>query len=140
MAYLVTFFWFIVSLEKKIMAKAVKLSSIKYEDKSPGQPELVQVFDDLKKLLSGYVQGSYTAKDDLPGNYSVYYSKPAVIGGRTYPELPMASILVQKGYVGLYFFCIYADPELKKSLPAGLLKQLRGKTCFHFRKADEALS
>jgi len=132
------FFALVVPSEKIYMAKEVKLAAIKYDDKSQGQPELAAVFADLKKILSQFVKGSYTVKDDLPGNYSVYYTKPAVIGGRTYPELPLASILVQKGYVGLYFFCIYTDPELKKSLPASLLKQLKGKTCFHIRKADEA--
>lgn len=121
------------------MSKAGKTSTIKYEDKSEGQPGLVIIFNELRKLLSGYVKGNYVAKNDLPGNYSVYYNKEVEILGRKYPDIPMAGILVQKGYVGLYFFCIYTDPELKKQFPSELLKHLKGKTCFHIKKSDPAL-
>jgi hypothetical protein len=118
------------------MAKASTSRPIKYADKSTGQPGLVSIFADLKNLLSDYVKGKYIAKEDLPGNYSVYYNDLVEISGRKYPDLPFAGLLIQKGYVGFYFFCIYPDPDLKKDLPQGLLKVLKGKTCFHIKKSS----
>jgi hypothetical protein len=121
------------------VAKQGRTSSIKYADKSEGQPELVQVFASLRKLISKYEKGNYRVKDDLPGNYSLFYDKEAHIKERIYPDLPFAAILVQTGYVGFYFFCVYTNPELRKELSPDLLKHLKGKTCFHIKKADDAL-
>lgn len=118
------------------MAKAGKISSIKYADKSAGQPALVAVFEDLKRVLLKYVKGSYVVKDDLPGNFSVYYDKPVETAGRTYPQIPFAALLIQKGFVGFYFFCVYTEPSLKSELPEALRKLLRGKSCFHFTSSD----
>ena len=89
--------------------------------------------------MSAYKKGNYVAKDDLPGNYSIYYNKPVEILGRKYPELPLAGLLIQKGYVGFYFFPVYTEPELKKKLPQELLKQLKGKTCFYIKHPDPVL-
>lgn len=40
--------------------------------------------------------------------------------------------------IRLYFFPIYTDPDLY-SLSADLNKMLKGKSCFHIKKLDEAL-
>lgn len=121
------------------MAKAGKTSTIKYADKSAGQPEMAKIFADVRKIMKRFAKGNYVVKDDLPGNYSIYYNQPVEVAGRTYSELPLAALLVQKGYVGFYFFPVYTEPALKKKMPAELLKQLRGKSCFHLKKTDPAL-
>jgi hypothetical protein len=118
------------------MAKAGKTSSIRYADKSAGQPEMVKIFASLRQIMSMFVKGNFIAKDDLPGNYSIYYNNPVEISGRIYPDLPLAGLLIQKGYVGFYFFPIYTEPELKKKLHPDLIKQLKGKTCFHIKNPD----
>ena len=63
--------------------------------------------------------------------------KPVIVPGR-YGGSPkmvgMASIILQKGYVGFYFLPIYLEPGLAKKLPPDLRKLLKGKTCFYIRK------
>ena len=121
------------------MAKVSQKKSIKYEDKSEGQPTLPPLFKELRKMLSKYVKGNYIVRADGPGNYSVYYNKEVVISKKTLPELAFATILIQSGYVGFYFFPVYTNPKLLPELPAKLLKLLQGKTCFHIIKEDPAL-
>ena len=120
------------------MAKATQRKSIKYEDKSEGQPTLVPLFAKLKKMLSRYAKGNFIVRAEGAGNYSIYYNKEVVIAKKKFPELAFATILIQKGFVGFYFFPIYTYPNLKDQLPEGLLKCLTGKTCFHIKK-DESL-
>jgi hypothetical protein len=121
------------------MAKATQKKSIKYEDKSEGQPLLVPVFEEIKKMLSKYVKGNYIVRADGPGNYSVYYNKEVTIAKKKFPELAFATILIQMGFVGFYFFPIYTNPGLKDELKEKLLKCLQGKTCFHIKKEDRLL-
>lgn len=121
------------------MAKAGKTSTIKYSDKSEGQPELASVFMDIKKIMEPFAKGSYVVKDELPGNFSIYYNKPVITAGREYPELPFAALLIQKGYVGFYFFPVYTDPSLKSQLAPAIAKMLKGKSCFHLKKLDPQL-
>ena len=121
------------------MAKEGKITAAKYIDKSEGQPELLPIFDIVKKLVSGYVKGNFKVIADKPGQYEVYYVKEVEMFGRTYPGLFFAGVLIQKGYVGFYFFPIYANPGLKDKLQPELLKILQGKTCFHIKKDDPVL-
>jgi len=63
---------------------------------------------------------------------------PGAYGGKP-TELCMASIVMQKGYVGFYFMPIYMNSALEKKLSPGLLKLLKGKTCFHIKSLDATL-
>lgn len=121
------------------MAAVKKSAPAKYADKSGGQPELKPVFEKLHKLVSAYEKGNYRAKADKPGHYELCYDNDAELAGRRYPELSFAGVLIQKGYVGFYFFPVYVDEALKSRIGAGLLKTLKGKTCFHIKKNDEDL-
>ena len=121
------------------MAKATKSKPAKYADKSAGQPELVPVFHAIKKMISFYARGNYKAKADKPGHYELYYNKEVEIQGRIHPELCFASVLIQKGYVGFYFFPVYTNDSLKQKLTPGLLKTLKGKTCFHIKNGDPVI-
>jgi hypothetical protein len=124
---------------KNNMAKTTKSQPVKYADKSAGQPELVTLFSKIKKVISEYAGSNYTVKADKPGNYELYYGKEVEFAGRQYPELCFAGLLIQKGYVGFYFFPIYVNPALKSKLKSELLKTLKGKTCFHIKKQDPGL-
>jgi hypothetical protein len=121
------------------MAKTTKSQPTKYADKSEGQPELVTLFSTIKKIISDYAKGNYTVKADKPGHYELYYGKEVEVAGRRYSELSFTGLLIQKGYVGFYFFPIYVDPSLKSKLNPDLLKTLKGKTCFHIKKQDAGL-
>lgn len=124
---------------RKGMAEKKGRAPAKYSDKSAGQPDLVSVFDQIKKLISKYSKGNYKVIADKPGHFELYYGKEVEIAGRKYPEVAFASLLVQKGYVGFYFFPVYIDASIKNKIKPELLKTLKGKTCFHIKKNDPVL-
>lgn len=63
---------------------------------------------------------------------------PGAYGGK--PVLrPLAAVILQKGYVGFYFMCIYGNDEVRKQLSPAFLKLLKGKSCFHVKKLDDGL-
>ena len=112
---------------------------IKYADKSKGQPALVDLFQDIKEILRPFAHGNYKINADKPGYFEIYYKKEVEILGKSHPELLFVSLLIQKGYIGFYFFPIYIDPGLKDKIPLPLLSCLKGKTCFYLKKKDPQL-
>jgi hypothetical protein len=68
--------------------------------------------------------------------------KPVVVpgsyGGKPVP-VPLAAVILQKGYVGLYLMCVYMNNGAKKKLSPNLMKLLQGKSCFHVKKLDDGL-
>lgn len=126
---------------KKVAKKAApekkkKEITIKYSDKSAGQPELVPIFEQIKSMLLPYVKGSLQMVGGNGGMLCLVSQKPVEIQGRKRDELWFAGILVQKGYVGFYYMPVYAQPELKQVFKPELLKCLKGKSCFHIKKND----
>ena len=121
------------------MAKTSRSKPLKYMDKSAGQPGISDLFEDLKKVLSEYAIGNYFVKSDRPGCYELYYGKKVEVQGKVYPELCFVSLLVQKGYVGFYYFPVYMNTALQNKLGPELRKCLKGKTCFHLKEKDPLL-
>ncbi len=124
------------------MAKAIaekKEKTIKYEDKSTGQPELVPIFEAIKTLISKY-DGKGTLKatgeGKAGGQYNVVSFKHIEVAGKKTDNIYFASALVQKGFVGFYYFPIYVCEEAKPFIQPELQKLLKGKTCFHIKKND----
>ena len=124
-------------------SRVVKTTSekkpLKYSDKSAGQPELVPIFNTIKSLIKKYEKNNFQARNESTGSYGLYCIAPIEIAGRKFNEICFASLLIQKGYVGFYFFPIYIDPAFAKLLNAELMKCLKGKTCFHIKNNDEKL-
>jgi hypothetical protein len=117
-----------------------KKTTIKYEDKSAGQPELVLIFEEIKKLLLPYVKGAIKLHGGDEGKIILVSEKDVEVAGRKMNELWFASALIQKGYVGFYYMPVYIKPDIiKKQLGTELLKCLKGKSCFHLKKADEII-
>lgn len=112
---------------------------IKYSDKSPGQPQLVPIFEAIKKMLTPYNKGTMILSGGSDGKVGVISKKPVEILGRKRDELWFAGILIQKGYVGFYYMPVYTDPAIKKLIKPELLKFLKGKSCFHIKKFDKAI-
>lgn len=111
-------------------------TGIKYSDKSGGQPELVPIFEELRKLMMPYAKGSIKMRGGTGGQVVFVSDKPIEVAGRKRDELWFAGALIQKGYVGFYFMPVYAKPEMVKIFQPELLKLLKGKSCFHIKKAD----
>jgi len=106
---------------------------------------LESVYETLHQLLSRYAppfkirSGTIRAKKDLHLTVPKAVVIPGAYGGKP-TELAMASIILQKGYVGFYFTPIYMNPGLKSKLAPSLTKLLKGKTCFYIKKLDPDLA
>lgn len=123
---------------KKAAASTAE-TGIKYADKSAGQPELVPIFNAIKKLLLPYSKGSIKVRGGDGGQVILVSNKPVEINGKKRDELWFAAALIQKGYVGFYFMPVYTKPELTEIFKPELLKCLKGKSCFHIKKADDLI-
>src|ERR1700690_607524 len=117
----------------EIKKKNSKRKLLKYSDKSAGQPELLPIFDRIKNLIKKYEKNNFEPRNEKPGSYSLYCVAPIEIAGKKIDEICFAALLIQKGYVGFYFFPIYAHPPLAMLLSDGLIKCLKGKTCFYIK-------
>jgi len=126
-------------VKKVISKKAAAQKSetgIKYEDKSAGQPELVPIFEELKKLMLPYAKGSIKLRGGTGGQMALVSDTPVEINGKKRDEWWFGAILIQKGYVGLYFMPVHQVSERKEVFKPELLKCLKGKSCFHIKNYD----
>jgi hypothetical protein len=96
------------------------------------------IFDTLRLLLGRY-QPPLVSKHDDTRYYDLWSMKDLVIEGRKRKEIFFAGLIIQKGYVGFYFMPVYSDVEMKEFFKPELLSRLKGKSCFHIKKIDEAL-
>lgn len=115
---------------------SAKEKSIKYTDKSGGQPELIAVFDSIKALMKPYVKGTLKERGEAAGIYTIVSEKPVEVEGRKKDEVYFAGIIIQKGYVGFYFMPVYGYDKPEEVFSPNLLKHLKGKSCFHIKKND----
>jgi hypothetical protein len=106
--------------------------NIKYSDKSEGQPALIPIFDRLKKILGSFAKDGLIVTGDDDGQYHIGIDNAGKI-------IFFASAMIQKGYVGFYYMPVATDPAIKTQLPEDLRKLLKGKSCFHIKKADETI-
>lgn len=112
-----------------------KSINLKYTDKSAGQPELVEIFENIKKMMEPYnKKRSLVLHADKPSQAVLVSHKAVEIEGRKRDELWFVAALVQKGYVGFYYMPVYAHNDLKKEFSEAFVKALKGKACFHIKK------
>jgi hypothetical protein len=97
-----------------------------------------QLFEQLKDLLVPYEQYLKVTKNSNK-NYELIVDKPFTFNRKNHPSLYFSAVVIEKNYVTLHFFPIYTHPHLFNDLPAGLARQLKGKACFNFKKADDEL-
>jgi hypothetical protein len=104
-----------------------------------GGADLGAIFDELQAMMAVYVPpftvggGQIRAKRD----YHLIVPVPVMVapnayGGKPYP-VAMASLILQKGYVGFYYMPVYMDPGVKKKLAPEFARLLKGKSCFHVK-------
>jgi len=102
---------------------------------------LETIYDGLHQLCSRYAPpckakgGTVRGKKDLHLTIPQAVVVPGAYGGKPV-EVGLASLILQKGYVGFYFMPIYIEPALKNKLSPSLTKLLQGKTCFHVKKLE----
>lgn len=71
-------------------------------------------------------------------NFELAGTRPAMQGKQRVDGYYFASVVPKARDVRLYFFPIYTDPDAF-SLSEQLRKCLKGKSCFHIKKMDDAL-
>ncbi len=101
---------------------------------------LLPIFNEIKALMKKYEKGTFVALSDNEAKYDLWSKKQYHLFGKMREEIYFAEIKIQSGYVGFYFFPIYAFPEETNNLiEPELLKLLKGKTCFHVKKYDKEI-
>jgi len=95
------------------------------------------VFDELKGMMAVHVPPFKAGGGQVPAkkDFHLIVPVPVVVspnayGGKPYP-VAMASLILQKGFVGFYYTPVYLVPGLKNKLRPKLAKLLKGKSCFH---------
>lgn len=78
-------------------------------------------------------------KSHSEDRYELYSKKNIKITNKEVDELFFASTMIQKNFVGFYFFPIYTHPYEFKNISQELKKCLKGKSCFHIKKLDDNL-
>ena len=96
--------------------------------------EFNAVFQALRGILQRHV-GKLSVSEDsstrycLEGGMHATHKKP----------MPIAWVVVGKGYVSFHHMGVYARPELLKTASKALRARMQGKSCFNFKAVDEAL-
>ncbi|MDE3253303.1 MAG: DUF1801 domain-containing protein [Bacteroidota bacterium] len=110
---------------------------IKYADKSAGQPDLLDLFETIKKMMEPYSgKRKLVLHADTGGQANLVSHQPVEIKGKKRNELWVVSALVQKGYVGFYYSPVALHGNLSQYFSEEFIKCLKGKSCFHIRKKD----
>lgn len=94
-----------------------------------------ELFEKLKKLLADFCP-PMEARDAGKEKMDLYSTKPVSFAGRDWKEMYFAGVALQKSQVSLYFFPVYTHPELVEKIPGSLRGNLKGKSCFNFKKTD----
>ena len=97
-----------------------------------------EIFSKIKSILSQYSPPLKAVKNSAIG-YELQGTKNDTIGNREIEEMYFSSVLIQKNFVGFYFFPVYSHVGLIEEIPPELKKCLKGKSCFHITKLDDAL-
>lgn len=96
--------------------------------------EFASIFSRLRRILQNHT-GALTVTTDAPDCYclNVDYSPKLKKG------FPAAWVKIGKRYVSYHFMPIYMFPRLRDGLSKKLRARMQGKSCFNFKRADEAL-
>jgi hypothetical protein len=105
----------------------------------PLKPETRKaIFDKLKSSLLQQCPPMVCAKHNVDC-YEIIGNKPVPYGStkKIVPGMYFASTVARKDMVSFYFMPIYYDKENYLDLAPTLLKNLKGKACFNFKKAEQ---
>ncbi|MCB0697833.1 MAG: hypothetical protein KDC07_10740 [Chitinophagaceae bacterium] len=103
------------------------------------QEDLLNIFNELKKIISPYRKGNMHPRIDIQGKYDLWAEKEVEVEGRKMDAVYFCGLIIQSSYVGFYFMPVYARPEMKAELAPELVKCLKGKSCFHMKTADKEM-
>src|SRR5262245_42931260 len=97
-----------------------------------------QIFNTLQKHLEKCTPPMVVARATPNHGYELIGNKPVPYGydKKIIPGMFFASILQRKDSVAFYFFPCSGNEKMLQNAP-NLVKLLKGKTCFHFKKPEQ---
>ncbi len=97
-----------------------------------------QLFEALKLALKKLSPPMAISKDKT-GVFELIGNKPVPYGSKKtiVPGMYFSSVVARKDSVNLYFFPLYFHYHHYKEISPSILKCLKGKTCFHFKKPEQ---
>lgn len=108
----------------------------------PLSPEVQKtIFDVLKASLEKYSPPMIVSKNgkdvfELIGNKPVPYgSKKTIV-----PGMYFSSAVARKDMVSFYFFPLYYQGKDYENIIPTMVKCLKGKTCFNFKKPEQIIA
>ena len=100
----------------------------------PPRPEFNAVFQALRGILQRHV-GKLSVTENSPTRYC--------LEGGSHPThkkpMPIAWVVVVKGYVSFHHMGVCVRPELLEGVSKELRARMQGKSCFNFKTPDEGL-
>lgn len=100
--------------------------------------DLSLIYSSLSSVLKKHNSG-LTIKEVKDSKLELAGTKTVTLHNKPLEGVFFAAAMVQKNFVGFYFFPIYTHPEFLEEVPAELKKCLKGKSCFHIKKNDPLL-
>jgi hypothetical protein len=97
--------------------------------------EFAGIFVQLRELMQHAAPGMVVTAD-TQANFTL---KTSWLEARTMEPAWFGWIAIKKSYVAYHLMPLYVLPKLNELVPESLAKRRQGKTCFNFKKADNAL-
>jgi len=98
----------------------------------------LNIYNELVKILKPFGK-KLDVRTDGKSKYELTGKKKFVIGKKEFDGMFFSSVIIQKNFVGFYYFPVYTHAHEFKDLPDNLKKCLKGKSCFHIKKPDKEL-
>jgi len=100
--------------------------------------ERKEIFNKLKAGLQKQSPPMVVSKDK-EGVFELMGNKPVPYGSRKtiVPGMYFSSIVARKDMVSFYYFPLYYHEKDFKDLIPTMIKCLKGKTCFNFKKPEQ---
>lgn len=103
---------------------------------SPDRREVFQrMFSRLRDIFASHASEAVVTSDTADRYYLSSHEVRARDGYRT----GFGGVEIRKSYVSAHLIPVYVHPDLLSGISADLRRRMQGKSCFNFRKEDEAL-
>jgi len=96
--------------------------------------DLDTTFEELRQIMLPYAH-QLACKEDKPGN--LYVDTQHVM--KNGKPLFFGAVQTKKNYVSYHLMPVYVNPELLQPMSDALRQRMQGKSCFNFKKVDQAL-
>ncbi|MEM7343817.1 MAG: hypothetical protein AAF485_06210 [Chloroflexota bacterium] len=93
-----------------------------------------EAFSGLKEILDSFAP-NLTCVTDEPHHF--YLDTQHIMTNKK--PLFFGAVQTRKSYVSYYLMPVYVFPELLETMSPELKQRMQGKSCFNFKKSDEAL-